>query len=71
MDRVFCFCCKLFNAIPSTTPSKLANEGSRDWRNLSSKLKNHEISNKHITNISSWIDLDMRLLKNKTIDKHV
>ncbi|KAL2989620.1 hypothetical protein AAZX31_11G148200, partial [Glycine max] len=31
----------------------------------------HEISNEHIANMSSWIDLEMRLLKNKTIDKHI
>ena len=40
LDRVFCFCCKLFNVITCT--SKLGNEGSRDWRNLSAKLKNRE-----------------------------
>ncbi|KAL5190754.1 Zinc finger MYM-type protein 1 [Glycine soja] len=50
---------------------KLANEGSKDWRNLSVKLKSHEITNEHITNMNAWIDLEMRLVKNKTIDKHV
>nr|KYP50198.1 Zinc finger MYM-type protein 5 [Cajanus cajan] len=65
LDKVFCFCCKLLNTIPSI--SKLANEGSRDWRNISAKLKSHDISNEHITNMSSLIDLEMRL----TIDKHV
>ena len=69
LDKVFCFCCKLLNLVPSTT--RLANEGSRDWRNISHKLRNHEISNKHITNMSFWIDLETRLLKNKTIDKHI
>ena len=69
LDKVFCLCCKLFNVVPST--NKLANEGSRDWRNINPKLRSHEISNEHIANMSSWIDLEMRLLKNKTIDKHV
>lgn len=69
LDKVFCFCCKLFKTLPSA--SNLANEGSRDWRNISKKLKSHELSNEHIVNMSSWIDLEMRLLKNKTIDKHV
>jgi len=36
LDRVFRFCCKLFNVIDNT--SKLGNKGSRDWRNLSVKL---------------------------------
>jgi hypothetical protein len=31
----------------------------------------HEISNEHIINMNDWIDLEMRLLKNKTIDKNV
>ena len=69
LDKVFCFYCKLFNHVPCTT--KLANEGSRDWRNISHKLRNHEISNEHIANMSFRIDLEKRLLKNKTIDKHV
>ncbi|KAL2957991.1 hypothetical protein AAZX31_18G182000 [Glycine max] len=59
LNRVFCFCCKLFNVVSCT--SKLANEGSKDWRNLSAKLKSHEITNEHITNMNAWIDLEMRL----------
>ena len=69
LDRVFCFCSKLFNVISCT--SKLGNKGSRDWRNLSVKLKIHEISDEHIINMNAWIDLEMRLPKDKTIDKHV
>ncbi|KAL2989744.1 hypothetical protein AAZX31_11G155500 [Glycine max] len=68
LDRVFCFCCKLFNVVSCT--SKLANEGSKDWRNLRAKLKSPEITNE-ITNMNAWIDLEMRLEKNKTIDKDV
>jgi len=60
LDRVFCFCCKLFNVVSCT--SKLVNEGSNDWRNLSNKLKRHEISsNEHITKMNEWIDLELRL----------
>jgi len=33
-------------------------------------LRNHEISNEHIVTMSLWIDLETRLLKNKTINKH-
>ena len=68
-DRVFCFCCKLFNSDCNT--SKLANEGTKDWRNLGVKLKSHETTNEHITNMNTWIDLEIRLLKNKTIDKNI
>jgi len=69
LDIVFCFCYKLFNIISCT--SKLGNEGSRDWRNLSAKLKSHKICDEHIINMNAWIDLEMRLSKDKTIDKHV
>jgi len=63
LDKVFCFCCKLFNVVFHT--SKLAKEGSNDWWNLSNKLKRHEISNEHITKMNEWIDLEMRLEKIK------
>ncbi|KAL4639263.1 hypothetical protein ACB092_03G204900 [Castanea dentata] len=43
----------------------------KDWKNISSILKNHETTNEHITNMNTWIDLELRLLKNKTIDKNV
>ena len=69
LDRVFCFCCKLFNSNSNT--SKLANEGSKDWKNLGAKLKSHETINEHVTNMNSWIVLKNGLLKNKTIDKHL
>ncbi|KAK4593670.1 hypothetical protein RGQ29_017677 [Quercus rubra] len=61
LDKAFCFCCKLFN---STT------HGTNDWRNISNKIKNHETSKEHVTNMNAWTDLEMRLLKNKTIDKN-
>jgi hypothetical protein len=69
VDRVFCFCCKLFNSKPNKM--QLANEGTNDWKNLSTRLKSHETTNEHITNMNDWIDLEMRLSKNKTIDKNV
>ena len=50
---------------------QLDNEGTNDQKNLSAKLKSHEITNEHITNMNDWIGLEMRLLKNKTIDKNV
>jgi hypothetical protein len=61
VDRVFCFCCKLFNSKPNKM--QLANEGTNDRKNLSTKLKSYETTNEHITNMNDWIDLEMRLLK--------
>jgi hypothetical protein len=46
LDRVFCFCCKLFNSKPNRM--QLAN----DWKSLSVKLKSHETTNEYITNIN-------------------
>ncbi|KAL5581805.1 hypothetical protein UlMin_014247 [Ulmus minor] len=67
IEDVYCFCCKLFG-IKSCT-NKIGNEGTKDWKNLGAKLKSHETSVEHISNMNSWIDLEMRLLNNKTIDK--
>jgi predicted nucleotidyltransferase len=50
---------------------QLVNEGTNDWKNLSSKLKSNKTTNEYITNMNDWIDLEIRLLKNKTIDKNV
>jgi hypothetical protein len=40
LDKVYCFCCILFNSKGST--SQLANEGTNECKNLSFKLKTHE-----------------------------
>ncbi|XP_020263218.1 zinc finger MYM-type protein 1-like [Asparagus officinalis] len=50
---------------------QLANDGVRDWRNLSARLKSHETSSEHIVNMKSWIELEIRLRQNATIDKSV
>ena len=62
-------CCKLFNSEFCT--NQLANQGTNEWRNLSGKIKRHETSSEHITNMNTWNDLQIRLFKNKTIDKNV
>ena len=41
LDKVYCFCCKLFC---SSGISQIVDEGTSDWKNLSSKLKSHETS---------------------------
>ena len=69
LDRVFCFCCKLFNFFSNT--SKITSKDSRDRRNFSAKLKIHKTTNKYIINMRSLINLKMRLLKNKIINKNV
>ena len=59
----------MFNIHPKN--NQLGNEGTNDWRNLGAKLKSHETSNDHIINMNSWFDLELRLAKNRTIDRHV
>ena len=59
-DQVFCFCCKLFE---SKCTGQLCNEGTWDWKNISSKIRKHETTREHITNMNTWLDLEMRLSK--------
>ncbi|XP_074561603.1 uncharacterized protein LOC141817882 [Curcuma longa] len=49
----------------------MTEDGCRDWKNLSVKLKSHETSSEHIINMNTWFDIEMRLLKNKTIDQNL
>ena len=49
----------------------MANEGFRDWKHLNDRLRSHETSNDHIINMTTWIDLQNRLKKKETIDKHI
>ncbi|XP_024195635.1 zinc finger MYM-type protein 1-like [Rosa chinensis] len=70
LDKIFCFCCKLFKTQRTMTLiGQLANEGYKDWHNLSRSLRNHEASKEHISCMTSWIELERRLQKNKTIDE--
>ena len=66
LDKVFCFCCKLFKTMNSR--SQLTSEGIRDWKHLGEKLKQHESSIEHLTNLRSCIELQIRLKTNQTID---
>ncbi|KAJ9542609.1 hypothetical protein OSB04_029115 [Centaurea solstitialis] len=49
--------------------SQLTNDGFNDWSHLSTKLKEHEISAEHVTHMTTWYDLRLRLEKNQTVDR--
>ncbi|KAK9078008.1 hypothetical protein SSX86_002065 [Deinandra increscens subsp. villosa] len=68
LDRVFCFCCKVFRKGPSK--GKLDGEGYSDWIHASNRLKEHEVSLDHLTNMTNWFDMRKRLKLNETIEKY-
>jgi hypothetical protein len=45
----------------------LANDGVKDWKHLSEKLKQHENSVENLSNMKKWSDVRIRL-REKTID---
>ena len=57
--------------VKSKCTGQLCYEGTRDWKNISSKIRKHETTREHITNLNTWLDFEMRLSKNKTIDKNI
>ncbi|KAI8543630.1 hypothetical protein RHMOL_Rhmol08G0233400 [Rhododendron molle] len=73
LNRVFCFCCKLFKQEGNKT--QLANEGLKTGKilvlglNIGVRLRGHESSCEHLTCMSKCIELERRLKKNQTIDK--
>lgn len=69
-DKIFCFCCKLF-ITQDKNASQLATIGYNDWRNVSKMLREHEKSHKHIICMTQWMELEVRLQKNQTIDKYM
>jgi hypothetical protein len=69
VDKAFCFCCKIFNS--RSCKSSLAHDGFGDWRYINDRLKDHETSVEHITNMNTWNELRARMGKDKTIDKEL
>ncbi|KAL7594851.1 hypothetical protein Lser_V15G31189 [Lactuca serriola] len=67
LDRVFCFCCKVFRK--EISKGKLDGEGYADWHHVTTRVKEHEISLDHLTNRNKWFDMRKRLNLNETIDK--
>ncbi|XP_042401404.1 52 kDa repressor of the inhibitor of the protein kinase-like [Zingiber officinale] len=68
LDKIFCFCCKLFKKQKNKIGTQLANEGYNDWHNLSRCLTTHEASKEHMECMADWLELERRLQKNQTID---
>ncbi|KAL5555162.1 hypothetical protein UlMin_037398 [Ulmus minor] len=58
----FFFFCKLFTTKSNVT--QLGNDGTKDWKNLGTKLKSHETSNEHIMNTSTH-EVQQRINKEK------
>jgi hypothetical protein len=66
LDKVFCFCCKL---LKKDVRGQLANDGFSDWGHIGTRLKEHEVSREHVTNMAAWYDLRLRFQQNQTIDR--
>lgn len=65
-DKVYCFCCLLFstqNRLPA-----LANNGSKDWHNMTKILGEHQNSPEHKLNYNQWKEYEERLKKGQLLN---
>ncbi|XP_042031109.1 uncharacterized protein LOC121777819 [Salvia splendens] len=51
--------------------SSLAHDGFGDWKHIIDRLKDHETSVEHITNMNTWNELRAKMGKDETIDKEI
>lgn len=67
LDFVHCFCCRIFQQNQAGTGLASVN-GFKDWRHLSARIKDHEITALHIGKYTEWKSFFKRISGNKTID---
>lgn len=67
LDSVHCFCCRIFQQNQGDTGLASVN-GIKDWRHLSARIKDHELSALHIEKYTEWKSFLKRISGNKTID---
>lgn len=63
-DAIFCFACKLFGSL-----QMLLTTGYSDWKHVSARLTEDEGSKNHKENMMKWLELELRLRKDKCIDE--
>ena len=51
--------------------TSLAEDGTSDWHNLPTKLRDHEKNPEYNHNVMKWVDLQMRFKQEATIDKQM
>ncbi|XP_050548537.1 uncharacterized protein LOC126910199 [Daktulosphaira vitifoliae] len=68
LNRVFCIYCRLFS---SNSTSSLASEGFSNWKQISERLKKHELSISHNIAQEKGLQLRMRFNLHITIDNAI